>query len=179
MRLFSSRRVLGGQGVGRADAVLRGQPRRHAGAIDERRSFHSRPQQRVALVPCVPSADRCHAHAGRYIYTAWRQAFDTGLSLLRPLYYDFPLLDGAYWATETGAYPQYMFGDSIMVRRWSPSRPSAWQVSPIVAPMDNETQLATQSIWIPPGTWSATACCSLSTTAPQVRDDERRAVHGR
>jgi alpha-glucosidase (family GH31 glycosyl hydrolase) len=33
-------------------------------------------QHRVALVP--------------YIYNAWRQAFDTGLSLIRPMYYDYP-----------------------------------------------------------------------------------------
>ena len=59
---------------------------------------------------------RAGLSAHRYIYTAWRQAFDTGLSLLRPLYYDYPLLDGAYGATAAGAFPQYLFGDSIMVR---------------------------------------------------------------
>jgi alpha-glucosidase (family GH31 glycosyl hydrolase) len=33
-----------------------------------------------------------------YIYTTYRQAFDTGLSPLRPMYYDFPEFDEAYTA---------------------------------------------------------------------------------
>lgn len=31
-----------------------------------------------------------------YIYTATRQAFDSGLSLIRPMYYDFPSFDMAF-----------------------------------------------------------------------------------
>ena len=83
-------------------------------------------QNRVALVP--------------YIYTAWRQAFDTGLSLIRPLYYDFPLLDAAYLAGPDGSFAQYMFGDDLMV-------------APVVTPADTNTTLASKIIWIPPGTW--------------------------
>ena len=75
-----------------------------------------------------------------YIYTAWRQAFDSGLSIVRPMYYDYPLLDGAYWASPDGAFPQYMFGDNIMV-------------SPIVSQSNATIQMTPQSVWIPPGQW--------------------------
>lgn len=75
-----------------------------------------------------------------YIYTATRQAFDTGLSLLRPMYYDFPGFDMAYAAAPNGSFAQYMFGDDLMV-------------APVVVQSDSSSTLATTSIWIPPGTW--------------------------
>ncbi len=71
-------------------------------------------QLRVSLIP--------------YIATAWRQAYDTGLSLLRPMYYDYPLFEAAYWATMNGSFPQYMFGDDIMV-------------SPVVSPMNTSINM--------------------------------------
>ena len=46
-----------------------------------------------------------------YIYTQTKWAHDTGVSIIRPLYYDYPKLDEAYKARQ-----QYMFGTSIMVR---------------------------------------------------------------
>lgn len=45
-----------------------------------------------------------------YIYTAARRAYDTGISICRPLYYDYP--------EEANAYDyenEYMFGDDIFV----------------------------------------------------------------
>ena len=111
-------------------------------------------QDRVRLIP--------------YIYTATRQAFDTGVSLLRPMYYDFPENDMAYvpavdWmaahhhhavgsrvvsccggirysAAPDGSFAQYMFGDDLMV-------------APVVVQSDYETTMATTTIWIPPGMW--------------------------
>eukprot|EP01125_Pyxidicula_operculata_P005865 TRINITY_DN2050_c0_g6_i2.p1 TRINITY_DN2050_c0_g6~~TRINITY_DN2050_c0_g6_i2.p1 ORF type:complete len:1034 (+),score=272.65 TRINITY_DN2050_c0_g6_i2:380-3481(+) len=74
-----------------------------------------------------------------YIYTAVRQAYDTGISLIRPMYYEFPEIALAYAADPQGNYGQYMFGDNIMV-------------SPITSPADN-TSMATGTIWIPPGIW--------------------------
>eukprot|EP00042_Codosiga_hollandica_P032126 m.200668 g.200668 ORF g.200668 m.200668 type:complete len:1028 (+) comp53818_c0_seq1:262-3345(+) len=91
-------------------------------------------QGRLSLVP--------------YIYTAWRQAFDTGLSLIRPMYYDFPTQSNAYLASPDGSFPQYMFGDDILV-------------SPVVTPMDSSTNMTQQSIWIPPGLWYEVTSGSL------------------
>lgn len=56
------------------------------------------------------------------------------------MYYDYPEFDLAYSARPTGAFPQYMFGDNIMI-------------SPIVTPASTENNLATTSVWIPPGKW--------------------------
>ncbi len=70
-----------------------------------------------------------------YIYTAAREAYDTGISLLRPLYYDFPEAAEAYDFKN-----EYLFGDNMLV-------------APIVAPVAAESGLATTSIWLPPGAW--------------------------
>ena len=69
-----------------------------------------------------------------YIYTAVRQAYDTGISICRPLYYE--------WPEENEAYRQegeYMFGDNILV-------------SPVVteAEMDDK---AFHKTWLPKGQW--------------------------
>ena len=69
-----------------------------------------------------------------YIYTAARQAYDTGISICRPLYYD--------WPEENEAYRQegeYMFGDDILV-------------SPIVTAAD-DNQKAFHKTWLPEGSW--------------------------
>ena len=70
-----------------------------------------------------------------YIYTAARQAHDTGVSLCRPMYYDWPEHDEAYRRPD-----QYMFGDDLLV-------------APVTTPVDTDTGLATIDIWLPPGTW--------------------------
>jgi len=65
--------------------------------------------------------------------------YDTGLGLVLPLYYNWPLSPEAYTdLTEQGS--TYMFGNSLLA-------------SPIVAPVDNATQLAFKDVWIPPGQW--------------------------
>ena len=69
-----------------------------------------------------------------YIYTAARGAYDTGVSICRPLYYE--------WPEENEAYRQegeYMFGDDILV-------------SPIVTPAD-DNGLTFHHTWLPEGTW--------------------------
>ncbi len=70
-----------------------------------------------------------------YIYTAARETYDTGVAFFRPLYYDYPEADEAYASTN-----EYLFGDSMLV-------------APITAPVDANTSLASESIWLPPGTW--------------------------
>ena len=69
-----------------------------------------------------------------YIYTQARTAYDTGVSICRPLYYD--------WAEESEAYErgnEYMFGDDILV-------------APIVE-RSNESGQITKNIWLPKGSW--------------------------
>ncbi len=70
-----------------------------------------------------------------YIYTYSREAYDTGISLCRPLYYDYPQTNEAY-KHETS----YMFGEDILV-------------SPIVAASDNKIGTAAKQIWLPEGKW--------------------------
>ena len=70
-----------------------------------------------------------------YIYTYSRQAYDTGLSLCRPLYYDYPEVNESYKQETT-----YMFGDDILV-------------SPIVAASESATGTATKHFWLPEGRW--------------------------
>jgi hypothetical protein len=66
-----------------------------------------------------------------YIYTMARKTYDTGISLCRPLYYDYPEDKEAY-----NRPSQYMFGDDMLV-------------APIGSPMkDSESEL---SVWLPKG----------------------------
>ncbi len=68
-----------------------------------------------------------------YLYGMARKSFDTGVSIVRPMYYDYPEADEAY------AYEnQYMFGDDILV-------------APVVEPSVNGKN--TQRIWFPEGQW--------------------------
>ena len=69
-----------------------------------------------------------------YIYTAARQAYDTGVSICRPLYYE--------WPEENEAYRQegeYMFGDNILV-------------SPVVTAANNSNKTFHKT-WLPSGMW--------------------------
>lgn len=75
-------------------------------------------RQREALVP--------------YTYTAARQAYETGISICRPMYYDYPDTPEAY-RNKT----QYMFGDQLLI-------------APIVKPMDNDG-LSRVNVWLPSG----------------------------
>jgi alpha-glucosidase (family GH31 glycosyl hydrolase) len=70
-----------------------------------------------------------------YIYTEARKTYDTGLAFLHPLYYDWPESPEAYTAKN-----EYMFGDSILA-------------DPITQPVAKDSQLATTSVWLPPGDW--------------------------
>jgi len=70
-----------------------------------------------------------------YLYTAAREAYDTGVSMIRPLYYGWPEEDAAY--THAG---EYMLGEDLLV-------------SPVAAPADSATGLATRTTWLPPGEW--------------------------
>lgn len=68
-----------------------------------------------------------------YIYDAARQAYDTGISVCRPMYYDYPESENAYTYKE-----QYMFGDNILA-------------ATVCTPLDKETGLAERTVWLPAG----------------------------
>ena len=68
-----------------------------------------------------------------YIYTAARQAYDTGISICRPLYYSHPEAEEAYTWTE-----EFMFGDDILA-------------TVICEPVDSVTGLASRRMWFPEG----------------------------
>ncbi len=70
-----------------------------------------------------------------YIYSAAREAYDTGISMCRPMYYDHPKAQAAY------AYSnQYMFGNDILV-------------APITQPIGEDSLFVVKDIWLPEGEW--------------------------
>ncbi|MDE6453051.1 MAG: glycoside hydrolase family 31 protein [Muribaculaceae bacterium] len=75
--------------------------------------------QRYAMVP--------------YIYTMARRAHDEGVSLCRPLYYDYPEAPEAYARSR-----QYMFGDDVLV-------------APVTTPASDG--YASVDVWLPEGQW--------------------------
>lgn len=76
-----------------------------------------------------------------YIYTAARQHYDFGVSLIRPLYYEHPEDDAAY----TWADTQYYFGDSMLVA----------PVATAASSPDPYSGTTHKQLWVPPGTWVA------------------------
>ncbi|MBQ5752942.1 MAG: DUF5110 domain-containing protein [Alistipes sp.] len=70
-----------------------------------------------------------------YIYNAARQTYDTGVSICRPMYYDYPESEEAYEAKE-----QYMFGDDVLA-------------SVVCSPVNKVTGIAERKVWFPEGAW--------------------------
>lgn len=95
-------------------------------------------ERRVWVYPdayrnAMKSAIRLRYSLSPYIYTAARQAYDTGICLCRPLYYEWPEEDNAYtWKEE------FMFGDSILA-------------TAVCEPADEKTGLSERKIWFPDG----------------------------
>ena len=77
-------------------------------------------QQRYALIP--------------YIYTCSRMAYDSGVSLIRPMYYEYPDDEKAYNVPH-----QYYFGSNMIV-------------APVYESMKGNSA-ATQTVWLPEGNW--------------------------
>lgn len=74
-----------------------------------------------------------------YVYGQLRNCTETGVSLIRPLYYEWPERNEAY------RHPgQYLFGDALML-------------APITCPVNPDTEQAEQVVWLPPGQWIDTA----------------------
>ncbi|KNC74803.1 hypothetical protein SARC_12658 [Sphaeroforma arctica JP610] len=74
-----------------------------------------------------------------YIYTQARLSFESGVSIIQPLYYHFPHHEHAYAADYMGNFPQYMFGSDMMI-------------SPVLvkAGASDTSEVVT---WLPPGLW--------------------------
>ena len=70
-----------------------------------------------------------------YIYTASRNAYDSGVSICRPMYYGFPEKQEAYDFKN-----QYMFGNEMIV-------------APITEKANEQTGLSEKKIWLPEGDW--------------------------
>jgi alpha-glucosidase len=70
-----------------------------------------------------------------YIYAAAREAYETGVSICRPMYYDYPENDESYDYKN-----QYMFGDDILV-------------APIATALTVDSTFAPKKIWLPDGEW--------------------------
>ncbi len=70
-----------------------------------------------------------------YIYTEARYAYDTGLSICRPLYYDDPDAEEAYAFRN-----EYRFGRSMIA-------------APVTHLMEKGKFAAAEKVWLPEGTW--------------------------
>ncbi len=78
-------------------------------------------QERYTLVP--------------YIYSENRRAYDTGISLCHPVYYEFPEDADAYKETQI-----YFFGSEMLV-------------APVHSPAGKDSELATMRFYLPAGEW--------------------------
>eukprot|EP01059_Diplonema_ambulator_P002172 TRINITY_DN11809_c0_g1_i1.p1 TRINITY_DN11809_c0_g1~~TRINITY_DN11809_c0_g1_i1.p1 ORF type:complete len:1002 (+),score=182.69 TRINITY_DN11809_c0_g1_i1:42-3047(+) len=90
-----------------------------------------------------------------YTYTHTAKAHQTGVGLIRPMYYHFPEEADAYPISmdkDLGQDPstrQYMFGESILA---APVTGPSGCASPFGV-ADEPCGLRSQQVWIPPGTW--------------------------
>jgi alpha-glucosidase (family GH31 glycosyl hydrolase) len=70
-----------------------------------------------------------------YIYSAAREAYDTGISICRPMYYEYPEAEDAY-----NYKNQYMFGNDLLI-------------APITKPIGKDSLFVQKRIWLPEGEW--------------------------
>ena len=98
-------------------------------ALQERRVWAYPPEYSEPMQKAI----RLRYDLSCYIYDAAREAYDTGVSICRPMYYDWPECDESYSMKE-----QYMFGDLILA-------------TAVCSPVSPDTGLATREIWFPEG----------------------------
>ncbi len=87
-----------------------------------------------------------------YLYTHSRQAYDSGVAAIHPIYYEYPDIERAY----SSSAKQYMFGPKIIA-------------APISDPLSGRTSLQ-WPLWVPPGKWVEWDCKRI-LTGPMVLDD--------
>ncbi len=78
-------------------------------------------------------AIRLRYNLSPYIYTAARECYDTGISLCRPMYYEYPEAEEAYSFKQ-----EFMFGRDILA-------------TTVCEPIDSSTALAGRQMWLPAG----------------------------
>lgn len=83
------------------------------------------------FMPVVSKAIRQRYELVPYIYSNARKAYETGVSLCRPLYYDYPESDEAYSYRN-----EYLFGDDLLI-------------APITSPMKDG--VSNIKVWLPEG----------------------------
>ncbi len=86
-----------------------------------------------------------------YIYTAARYAYDSGVSICRPLYYDHPTLEEAYAHRN-----EYYFGDNLLVH-------------PVTHAAGTDSLFTWQQTWLPPGSWFEWSSGTLITGDTLIR----------
>lgn len=86
-------------------------------------------------MPVVSETVKMRYRLAPYIYTAAREAYETGVSMCRPLYYDYPNDERAYAAEYRN---EYLFGNDILV-------------APITKPMTDG--VSTVDVFLPEGNW--------------------------
>ncbi|EDQ87770.1 uncharacterized protein MONBRDRAFT_26892 [Monosiga brevicollis MX1] len=89
----------------------------------------------IPLNDYMADAMRLRARHVPLLYTALQDFTYTGVSPLHGVYFDYPEEDGAYLFNDTFVFCDHLF------------------VAPVTAPVENATQLASRSFWLPPGTW--------------------------
>lgn len=70
-----------------------------------------------------------------YLYSSARKTYETGVSIVHPLYYDYPEMAEAYAQKD-----EYLFGDAMLV-------------SPVSRPILRDSMLVPKTVWLPPGEW--------------------------
>ena len=101
----------------------------------ERRVFHFPDPDRSVMMTAL----RRRYELVPYLYGEMRKCAETGLSVIRPMYYEYPEAKEAYACPN-----QYMFGDDLLV-------------APVIEPMDPMTETAPVKVWLPEGDWVDTA----------------------
>ena len=97
----------------------------------------SRIERRIWKFPNFPTileAVRLRYSLFPYIYTMARKTYDTGISICRPLYYEYPEVEEAYTYDN-----EYFFGDDILV-------------APITEKSD-ANGITIKDVWLPEGKW--------------------------
>ncbi len=100
----------------------------------------SRIERRIWKFPNLPdlrNAVKLRYSLFPYIYTMARETYDTGISICRPLYYEYPDNEEAY-----SFEGEYFFGNDILV-------------APITEASENG--VCTKTIWFPEGKWWSVA----------------------
>ncbi len=96
---------------------------------------------KFANLPDIREAVKLRYALFPYIYTMAREAYDTGISICRPLYYEYPESEEAY-----SFEGEYFFGDDVIV-------------APITEASENG--VSRKTVWFPEGGWWSVATDEL------------------